>query len=209
MAFISKAEVERLLADHINDIWEIVNGGYKDYVDSYDERHKLLHCPTTKASIIHDHQVARAATYAFKNSVFGTKLLEFSKLKILLIGDKFAIRFKKLNPDKKSSNQPTQQVKDFLSQEALPGIHTTHNLEAGYIVNGDDNNDISIYLTCPSSHKTTPYWHVELFNGKVEQVESELFEHTKEVENSDDEVIIQPKKTQADVIQLKAKKNED
>jgi len=210
MAFISKAEVEKQLADQINDIWDIVNGGYSDYVDNYDDRHRLLHNPTTKASIIHDHQVARAATYAFKNSIFGTRFLDYSKLKILLIGDKFAIRFKKLNLDKKSSNQPTKQVKDFLSQETLSGIPVTHNLEAGYVVTGDESDGISIYLTCPSGHKTNPHWHVELLNGKIGEIEKDLLDYAEELDINDDEAIIQPKKPQADIIEIdKARKNED
>jgi len=209
MAFISEVEAQEQLGKTIDDIWNIVRSGYEDYVNLYDEKTRLLHCSTTRASIIHDHQVARASSYALEKSAFGTKLLELSKLKILLIHDKFAIRFKKLNVEKQSSNQPTQQVKTFLSQQVLDGMPVTHNLEAGYI-QSLDSNEIEVFLTYPSGHKTNPHWNIQLFgDGSIKTEDRGLFDSSDAAYSTDEAANIVPKKS-SNVIQIgKVKEDEN
>lgn len=207
MALITESEAQKRLNDKFYDLWSIVNGGFEDY-KSYSEKNRLLHSSTTMATIIHDHQVARASSYAVKNGAFGTKLVELSKLKILVIDEIFAIRFKKLNYEKKSSNQPTQQVKDFLSQNTLDGIGlpTTYNLEAGYILTADNNEISGIYLTCPKGHKERPYWSIELMEEAAETIEKDIFETPDDIDSSDD-VIIVPKR-ESIVVPLGKEKDE-
>lgn len=200
MALIGESVAIKQLNDKFYDLWSIVNDGFEDY-RKYEEKNRLLHSASTMASIVHDHQVARASSYALKNAAFGTRLRELSKLKILLINGKFAIRFKKFNSEKKSSNQPTKQVIDFLSQNTLDGLGlpTTVNLEAGYVLSADGNEISNIYLTCPKGHKSKPYWAIELLRDASKTVSKDIFDVVDDEVSQEDEAVIAPRR-ESDVV---------
>ena len=208
MALIGDLEVKRDLDDEFYDLWSIINDGFEDY-KKYSEKNRLLHSSSTMASIVHDHQVARASSYVLKNATFGTRLKELSKLKILLLNGKYAIRFKKLNSKKKSSNQPTKQVIDFLSQITPDGLGlpTTVNLEAGYVLSADGNEINNIYLTCPKGHKPKPYWVIELMKDASKTVLKDLFDVVDDEASQEDEAIIAPRRD-SDVIPFVKEKDE-
>ncbi len=82
-------------------------------------------------------------------------------LVIFAVGN-YAIRFKKLDEELISRNQDTTQVRQFMGQIALEGIPTTHNLEAGYVLNPLGTEIASTNLVCPNGYKNPPYWNIEL-----------------------------------------------
>ena len=133
MALISKSKVISDIGLFFPSLRKIVIDGWDDYVNYYSNDQKVIHCPTTRANIVHDHQVQRASIFAIDNSF---DLLDIAGMKILLIGE-YAIRFKKLTDNLLSRNQPTNQVKEFKKQISLPGFSETHNLELGYVLNID------------------------------------------------------------------------
>lgn len=206
MAQIEENQVKELLGEKIEDLWEIVNGGWSDYLKLYPDSAKLLHSSGTRASIVHDHQIARASQYALKNQVFGAALVNLSKMQVLLIDQKFAIRFKKLDSGKKSSNQPTNQVIKFQSQDQLDGLPETFNLEAGYVLSKDEKEVSEIYLVCPNGSKKN-FWAMRLEKGEATTLVSDLF-----VVNSNldvEEAEIAPKKEDTNIIQLDKAKGKD
>ncbi len=207
MALVSESEAREILGARINDLWSIVNGGWEDYEKYYSMKVRLLHCPVTRASIVHDHQVARAAAYAMKAQAFGAKIIDLSKLKILLLDDLFAIRFKKLDAKKFSFNQPTHQVINFRSQNSLDGFPVTYNLEAGYVLTKDESGISEVSLVCPNGNKNKPYWDMRLEQTGSKTIFTDIFDDQNEPFDSDDEVEITPKKS-ADVIEIKRDKNE-
>ena len=93
MALISKSKVISDIGLFFPSLRKIVIDGWDDYVNYYSNDQKVIHCPTTRANIVHDHQVQRASIFAIDNSF---DLLDIAGMKILLIGE-YAIRFKKIN----------------------------------------------------------------------------------------------------------------
>ena len=73
MRSLTEAKAQELLADHLAAIRGIVQGGWNDYHSEYSEKSRLIHTSRTRASLVHDHQVARAQTYAFENQFNGVR----------------------------------------------------------------------------------------------------------------------------------------
>lgn len=192
MSLISEQEAVNNLYPHISAIREIVVGGWNDYIEKYPEEVRVLHCPTTRAGIVHDHQIHRASIYAQKAS--GVTLCDLTRLKMLIIDGKFAIRFKKLDNDLRSANLKTKQIREFRSQEQLCGLPQTHNLEAGYLLSELETEIQNVFLVCPN--KGGLYWAAKLEeHSKVEQTIFDLFENFQGMDETDEEeeVGIRPK----------------
>lgn len=193
------------LQDHLGPIWQIVRGGWDDYLDLYSDLTRVTHCSTTRAGIVHDHQIRRASEYAQSRS--DVRLLDFSKLKVLVVDGQFAIRFKKFDGELKSANQPTRQVQDFRSQEQLGDLPPTYNIEAGYLLDQLETEIQGVYLVCPNRNGN--FWTAEL-NGEVAtQRIFDLFEYRELSVSGEEEVgvALRPKKT-GTVIKLRREKDD-
>lgn len=191
MAHSSQASVTVELSPHMEALRRILIGGVEDYFDQYSDAVRTVHCPTTKAGIIHDHQVARASNYSVMSSGLA-KLLDFSGLWILSIG-RCAIRFKKFNEDLISRNQPTKQVEDFRRQQPLPGLPQTVNLECGYRLDAAGTSVAGTWLVQPSGRGVK--WQHEIVESGVKPVVENLFEYMDKEEEADGEsgAILVPK----------------
>jgi len=192
MSLISEQEAIRHLQPHISAIRDIIVGGWGDYIAKYPEDVRVLHCPTTRAGIVHDHQIHRASVYAQEAS--GVPLYDLTRLKMLVIDGRFAIRFKKLDNDLRSANLQTKQVREFRSQEQLCGLPQTHNLEAGYLLSELETEIQDVFLVCPN--KSGLYWAAKLEeNYQVKQTVFDLFENFPEMDEleDEDEIGIRPK----------------
>lgn len=193
MPLISESEAVQQLQVYLEPIRSIIQGGWDDYNDSYKSEHKIIHCSSTRASIIHDHHITRASKFALETG--GVHLVDFAKMKVIFIENRFAIRFKKFNTDKKSSNQPTQQVKEFRFQRQLSGMPQTYNLEAGYILNPLETELSSISIVCPNGGGI--HWDINLTETDEALKVYGMFDNVP-VENEDEGsgVIIHDKEAQ-------------
>lgn len=84
-------------------------------------------------------------------------------LTLLAFQQQFLIRFKKLRPDLRTSNIPTQQSLAFARQQTLelPGMppRLTH-LNAGYVLNRMQTEIASTHITCPAGREVA--WEIPL-----------------------------------------------
>lgn len=128
--------------------------------------------PGTRAGIVHDYTVARAARLCSANP--NARLEEIRQLYVLVLEQKIAIRFKKLDEELHSRNQPTQQVKDFRSQLQLDGIEAPHNLEAGYVLDKLEKSIRDVHIVCPNGSGI--FWDIELSDQTVTTKVADIFE---------------------------------
>ena len=205
MPLISEIEAVALLKDYLQPIHSIVQGGWDDYMNQYDSKARVVHCSTTRASIIHDHQIERASIFTLNGT--DAVMIDISSLKILFIDNRFAVRFKKFDRARRSSNQPTQQVVNFRGQAQLSGLPETHNLEAGYILNSLETEINSINLVCPNGPNV--YWDIELHDGQaVEQRVQDMFDRPDIVPEEEEGAIVKGKAT-AKILTIDTKKDAD
>lgn len=204
MPLISQSIAARELQGHLEGLRSIIKGGWDDYM-GYENKFRVAHCSVTRASIVHDHQVDRASQYAEISN--GVQLIDIAKMKILYIGEKYAVRFKKLSSDKRSSNQPTQQVIDFRQQEQMAGLPETYNFEAGYILNSLETEIESIHLVCPNGPGI--YWDIELIEHGIEERVQDIFDHQEITEESNGVVITGKAKSKDNIIPIGGKKDGD
>lgn len=206
MALIEQSQALKEIGFFMPALREIITGSWNDYNEDYSPKVRLIHNSTTRASILHDHQVARASRFAVEN---GFELADFDRLKILLIGN-YAIRFKKFDELLGSSNHPTKQVKRFRNQVSLslPGISETYNLEAGYQLTEDQTEIYKTWLIQPSGKGYK--WSFELMESGVKSVVEDLFANAQtEDEYQDAEEAKVRGKTQennvTNIVQIKPK----
>ena len=141
----------------------------------------------SQASIAHDLIVEQAS----RN--LNAQIFDLSGLKLFVIDERAAIRFKKLSEDYLSSNQPTKQVQSFRYQQSLRGVPSVMNLEAGYVLNSISNEIESINLTCPNGKGI--YWQLSL-NGEVHSTNiQDLFDSSANSDNDPEPSIWTPKKS--------------
>lgn len=205
MPLVEQTDAIQFLQPHLEGLHGIVSGGWEDYMTGYTDAHRLVHSPITRASIVHDHIIDRASRYLQASPHL--RLHDARGLKALVIADRYAIRFKKLDENGISRNQPTKQVQDFREQMQLPGINAIYNLEAGYVLDDLETGISRICITCPNGGRN--YWEYELQAGGADvSVVRDLFEERADSDEPDEPAIIVPKRI-GPVTPLKHDKDED
>src|SRR5260221_7460441 len=115
--------------------------------------------------MVHDFQVTRASEYAARAP--GVRIVESSKLRLIVIADRYASRLKKLDEALMPSKHITDQVRDFRGQRQLPGLPQTCNLELGYVLDRSETEVGQVCLVLPNG----PYknmWAIDL--SKMESI---------------------------------------
>ena len=154
-------EAKKILSPHAEILSQAMHRGFDRYV-RLDPKDKVVLRTTTKAGIVHDFQVNESERVA--RDIEDIKAVRFGELSILLIKDSFAVKIKKLKNNRKSSNQPTKQVKDFLNQNlTLPGIVDVTNLELGYTENPLGEME-DVLFVCPNGPYDN-FWEWSLDTG--------------------------------------------
>lgn len=163
----TEKQAESELKPYYDEINQCIKDGINDYL-TYDSHRAVIQTNRTKANLIRDYIVNHAkVTFQNRDNV---RLHEKGGLFVVLINDKFAIRFKKLNKDKLSSNVPTGQSLKFSHQYAIsfPDFEIkTVNLDAGYV---SDTNYTFIdgiknaFLVCRNGGNI--HWSLELSSAE-------------------------------------------
>lgn len=171
MALIERDEALAILGEHLGPFYRFIDGAWDDY-GKYPLDLRIEHSARSRASLVHDHIVARATRYA--TNATSVRVADVNGLHLFVFEARIAIRFKKLDELLRTRNQPTQQVQRFKAQMELPGIEASHNLEAGYILSEDQQQISAVHLLCPSG--TGVYWDVLLTEGTQIGIVQDLFE---------------------------------
>lgn len=193
MSIVSQVKVTTDLEAHMPYLVDLVKGAWED-VENLPALLKVIMTPRTRASLIHDHMLSRAAKYAAESE--GVRYFERQLMHGLVFEGKYAIRFKKLDDDSLSRNQPTTQVTEFRSQIELEGIDAAHHLEVGYVTDSLGTSVRDVRITCPSGRGNA--WSVSVMDCIAKAVVVDIFADVEpsEIEQAD----ITPRKKSADVL---------
>lgn len=202
MPLIALEEATETLEYHFEPIYEIVSGAFQDYQENVPDDVQMVFSSRTRASAIHDYMIDRAAKYATDRN--GVRVFESKLMYGLTFDNKIALRFKKLNEEGLSKNQPTKQVQEFRGQVPIDGVEAVHHLEAGYILDDIQQSIQQVKLVCPSGEGI--YWMIELSAAGVKPVVLDIFEN-REITDDVQPAIIVPKE-KGIIIPFKKKTNE-
>jgi hypothetical protein len=179
MPLISPDEATEVLSPYLEGIHDAIHGGMADFM-KLPARARNRMVAGTRAGVIHDFQVDRAALY-FAKHPGKVRAHELDKLIVFDIAGRVALRFKKVDRVFKSSNQPSQQVAEFRGQIPLPGIEATSNLEAAYIYDDIEQEIEWSGIVCPNNSRA--YWHMELRDEGAFLNVVDMFDTSEEEEN--------------------------
>ena len=170
MGAVAQETVVEHLSSHLAALDEIVRGAWND-VKELPASCQIAMSARSRASLVHDFIVERAAQYAERTP--GVRTFERQLMHGLVFNGRYAVRFKKFDEDNLSKNHPTLQVVEFRSQVELDGIDAAHHLEVGYIADALGVSIADVRLACPSGRGNA--WVVSISDRGVETVLADLF----------------------------------
>lgn len=170
MGAIAQETVIEHLRSHLTALDEMVRGAWNDLRD-LPSSCQIVMSARSRASLVHDFIVERAAQYAKRTP--GVRTFERQLMHGLVFDGRYAVRFKKFDEENLSKNQPTLQVVEFRSQVELDGIDAAHHLEVGYIADALGISIADVRLACPSGRGNA--WVVSISDRGVETVLADLF----------------------------------
>lgn len=186
----------KAMLPYFDPIWRAVNGSWKDWHDEVSPRARALASSGGRAYMVNDFMRARARRMA-EEDLTVTAIIRKQMFVLVFAPPDFpgciGVRFKKLDMDGLSKNQPTDQVKEYRDQLMLPGVDADYHLEAGYVLDRFGSAITSIDLVCPSGEGT--YWKAEIIPNNAAQSVASLF--TNEGEQGMKEVKVRKKSDQA------------
>jgi hypothetical protein len=168
---ISEADVRRDLGEHFHALHELV-GKAVDTYNSYPASLKKAHSKRSRASLIHDHFLEHAAAYAERRQE-SVRLVETKHLWVFYFQTGYAMRFKKVDDEKMTAGQLTEQVRNFRSQADVVGIPISTHLDLGYQLT-ELGQLAHVYIVCPSGIQSNA-WDVEITATDVKSVVVNLF----------------------------------
>lgn len=158
-------------------------------------------CTRSRASCLHNLIIREASRYAAQRE--DVRVFERSLMKGIVIDDRIAIRFKKLDEESLSRGHYTRQVREFRSQRQLDGIDAAHHLEIGYVLNRDETEIAEVRVVCPSGRSVA--WWARLDETGIQPVVFDLLAPNDP--SGDGGAIVKPK-TPAVVVPLRRKGDE-
>lgn len=154
-------------------------------VQAWDRYHllpaadRMIFGARERANCVHAYMVHYAAEYVAVAP--GTiRCFKLNQMCGIVIDNKYAIRFKKLDEDSKSRNQPSRQVKEFQSQIELVGIDASHHFDVGYVLNLSETDILDVRLVHPAGEGIA--WAKSLAPAFQDESVVDLFEVTESAE---------------------------
>ena len=171
MPLIDRDEAIAALQPHLGAIYDILHGGLADlHALPLEDRRSFT--ATTRAGMVHDYQIKRAARYF--SGFSDVRVHELSKLFLFDIHQTVALRFKKFDSALKSSGWATGQVREFRGQVQLGGVDAPSNIEAGYVLDPLDKEIVWAGLVCPNNEGY--YWQVQLMEERTVNTVTDIFD---------------------------------
>lgn len=178
MPLVSMALALADLDRHLPAFFDIPNGAWDDYHSKISPECQLIFNATARANNVHAFMIERASKYA-EACGGSVKLFRCQQMRGLVIDQRYAIRFKKLDEDNNSRNQPSRQVRRFRDQIEFPDFPKAHHLELGYVLDNSQTKFLEARLVSPSGDgfawfcKMLPFAAVPKVVDMFEHVEAE------------------------------------
>jgi hypothetical protein len=205
MGLIAQSEALAILKPHIAALKSLPFEAWAEYHGEIPGSILLKFCPRTRASGIHNLMISAATKYAAVSS--GVRIFESQMMRGITVNNRLAIRFKKLDEDNRSRNQPSKQVRAFRNQKQLDGIAALHNLELGYVLNDSETEVVEARLVHPSGKGV--YWWTTLGDEGQAGGTIELFPTPPKPHDPPKPPKIGPKKKDNIIPLRKAKQKDD
>lgn len=187
MPLIDRDQAVAALEPHLGAIFDILHGGLSD-LHALPLEARRSFTPTTRAGMVHDFQITRAARYFSEHQ--DVRVHELNKLFVYDIRQTVALRFKKFDTAFRSSNLSTGQVREFRGQVQLGGVDAPSNLEAGYVLDPLEKEIVWAGIVCPNNDGV--YWQVELKDSVSVNTVTDIFDKSDSQERG---TTFKPKKT--------------
>jgi len=154
---LSSEDTKGILEAHMRDIAECIFAGHDVVVkfrDEYPDDY-LQFSRTTRAGIVHDAMVARAAeVFDGKRDVV---VREGLGSKVIIFSDQVALRFKKLSANLEPRNAATRQQQEFGQHTLWPDWS---NVTAGYRLDATGEAILDVQIVCWYCGERL--WNIEL-----------------------------------------------
>lgn len=147
---VSKTRAESDLEPYRTRIARCVTDGIRDFLAQQAPNLAFMR-RGTQANLVRDY-IVRNVRREFPDGEDGVIHRDRRGLYLLTIGNRYALRFKKLNPRFRTSNHPTQLTLDFLLQRPLqlfPELDEVAHLNVGYQPGATLANS-TVWITCPN-----------------------------------------------------------
>lgn len=198
MALIEREDALKLIGeDRLSGVYNAITKAWDAYLD-YPMDKRIVHSERSRASLMHDHMIDEASKYVVTTD--GIEIINRRKLYLFVLDEKLAIRFKMFDETLRTRNQQTKQVMQFKGQMMLPGVNSSHNLEAGYVLGEDRQTLKAVHLVCPNGPRSV-YWDVLLTKESAISVVEDLFSKRMDIEEEDQSTRVK-RKQQATIINI-------
>lgn len=154
----SESQARSILSPYFPMIYDAIAAAWNEYSQDIGDWGPDM-TDRSRASIVHDLTI-RSAIQQF-DEMQGVRVVEQNRLFLFIFDESIALRFKKLDENKRSRNIPTQVTLDFLAQQEIPGIASTLHLEAGYVLNELQTDIDGIYIVCPTRDRVRWSWALQ------------------------------------------------
>ncbi len=138
-------EVVAKLGNYLPDIHNCITTGFNKAMKTVDKNKRRFDKVAISALI--NSSIRFEVRKVFPEELF---IRNSSRLMVLLING-VVIRFKKLDSNYRAGNISTKQARNFASQQKLPGILPSINLNAGWVLDPTETKIRYVCLTRPSS----------------------------------------------------------
>jgi hypothetical protein len=152
-----------ILQQYLAAIRDAIQRGFAEYASLYGHV-SVVHHPRSRATVIHDHIVARAKEIF--DEFPGIHFLSGAPRNLFDVDGKIVLQFKKLRRTLLSSNYPTQLALAFERQQRVDGFPEIPpklpRLAAGYVPSRDFTSIDGIYVTFAEGKRLK--WFLDITN---------------------------------------------
>jgi hypothetical protein len=166
----SQQEAEDFLRPYFDRLSNCIRMGFIEFIQNHSA-YAYKYEVRTKANIIRDNIVALSKSEFFSDSE--VSFLQQRHYTLMVIDNRYILRFKKLHSDLTSSNYATPQALNFSLQLEIPGLPPNPlRLDIGYVPDPLMTEIIGIYIVCPNGK--VPRWSIRLDEAETEGQTTEI-----------------------------------
>jgi hypothetical protein len=158
---------------------------YEMWLESIDQCNskildeKRIHSPSVEAMLTWSYMSHKIKGFALdeRDKDKNVRFVNVRGMKLLIINDKVAFRFKKADKKNKTSNWLTDQVDEFKTQKLELGLDTKLTfVDAVYKLDDSGMAVEEILFQCPSSHETNQ-WALLMLDLGITTPQTKMFEY--------------------------------
>lgn len=147
---------------------EVITSAFADYNNKVDAQARAVCTATTRANFVNDHMIFHARDKMEKFAPYVRFVLRRGRTHLVIgpEGNLVEVKMKKLDRNRRPSNIPTNEAKDYQNQVVhqleLPDMPSPiANLIAGYRLNSEKTGIGAVYIVYPQGSHNKWEWKLE------------------------------------------------